>query len=376
MSKSLFVSTQPKAEQETYKRYLRAVGALSQLFSESDVPYLYYRGMEKIFCHAFHAKDLSRTDFSVDARIGKLGIGLKTFIRSSPPQKIAEFNAAKKQYDKLSPEKAVIKIAELRNLRLQLTSSAFGIEKSIYHCILRDDAGFHILEEPMVPIQIESIKKITPKDASVSFSDGIHDYNFNYSKSTLFKRFIEPQRLISFSVQIAKDPFELLDSILEGHVLASVAHQHIFLPLYSPKQGDVPTQSGLNQWNAKGRTRDPDEVYIPIPSWIHATFPGFFPGREEPFQLRLPDGNSLNAKICQDGGKALMSDPNKALGKWLLRDLLKIPQGTLVTMDILNNLGFDSVRIDKVSKNTFEINFSKTGSYSVFSSATARTDLI
>jgi hypothetical protein len=366
MPSSLFVINQSKAEQEMYQRYLRAVGALSQLFSDSDVPYLYYRGMERVFCRAFNADDLSRGDFSVDARKGGLGIGLKTYLRSARTQKIAEFNEAKKQYEGLSPEKAIRKIAELRNERLQLTSSMYGLSHSIYHCILRDKKGFHILEESMSPIEIDEITKVTKKDASVSFTDGNNDYTFNYSKSTLFKRFIEPVRIISFKVEIVKNPLEFLENILLEKTLLAPVHEHVFLPLYSPRHGIVPERSGLNQWNAKGRSRDSDEVYISIPAWIHNVFPDFFPHREKTFNLKLPDGKALSAKVCQDGGKALMSDPNKALGKWLLRDVLKIPEDKLVTMDMLNALGFDSVRIDKVSKKTFEINFSKTGSYDTF----------
>ena len=40
----------------------------------------------------------------------------------------------------------------------------------------------------------------------------------------------------------------------------------IILPLYSVRDNNVPTKSGLNQWNAAGRKRHPNEVYIPIPS--------------------------------------------------------------------------------------------------------------
>lgn len=368
MANSLFVSNRPKVEQDTYQRYLRAVGAISQLFSDSSVPYLYYRGMERVFCRAFNADDLSRGDLSVDARIGTLGIGLKTFLRTSANQKIAEFNEAKKQYDKLSPGKAIIKIAELRNKRLQLTSSMCGLTQSLYHCVLRDKHGFHILEESMMPIEIDKIKKVKIKTAGVSFTDGICDYSFNFSKSTLFKRFYEPESLVSFKVDIVKEPLHFLEKIFSEKELMPPTHEYIFLPLYSPRQGVVPERSGLNQWNAKGRPRDSDEIYIPIPSWIHDKFPCFFPNRDLSFQLKLPDGKCLSAKICQDGGKALMSDPNKELGKWLLRDVLNIEEDKLLTMDMLNKYGFDSVRIDKTSSSLFEINFSKTGSYAEFES--------
>lgn len=74
----------------------------------------------------------------------------------------------------------------------------------------------------------------------------------------------------------------------------------------------------------------------------------------------------MKAKICQDGDKALMSDPNKALGKWLLRDVLDLKEGELLRYDKLERIGIDSVRIDKISDGEYEINFSKAGSYERF----------
>jgi hypothetical protein len=35
-------------------------------------------------------------------------------------------------------------------------------------------------------------------------------------------------------------------------------------------------KSGLNQWNAGGRTRNKREVCIPIPNAINNNFPNFF----------------------------------------------------------------------------------------------------
>ncbi|MFH1564800.1 MAG: hypothetical protein ABIC82_03040 [bacterium] len=125
-------------------------------------------------------------------------------------------------------------------------------------------------------------------------------------------------------------------------------------------------KSGLNQWNAGGRLRDPDEVYIPIPAEIHRNFPNFFPDRETSFLLKFPDGENVESKICQDGGKALMTKSNRKLGKLILRDGLKLKEGELATYDKLQLFGIDSVRIDKISNEQFEINFSATGSYDNF----------
>ena len=58
----MFFENQSKNEQELYKNFLKTVGSLSNLFSDSSIPYLYYRVAEKVFCKSFKADDLSRSD--------------------------------------------------------------------------------------------------------------------------------------------------------------------------------------------------------------------------------------------------------------------------------------------------------------------------
>ena len=141
----------------------------------------------------------------------------------------------------------------------------------------------------------------------------------------------------------------------------------IFLPLFSDKGGrSVPERSGLNQWNAKGRPRDFNEVYIPIPSWIHKTYSDFFPPRDTSFKLKLPNGSTIIAKLCQDGSKALMSNPNSDLGKWLLREVMNLQEGELLTYKKLQEIGLDSVVIYKESEDSFLIDFTEIGSYDMF----------
>lgn len=395
MAETSFWSGQPEPERRKYISYLRGIAALSRLFSEAGAPFLHYRGMERSFCLAFSATDLSRSDVSVDARLAELGIGLKTYLRSSPSQKIAEFNEAKSQYERLAPDRMIRKIAELRNERLAFTANAFNLNKSMYHCILRDIEGLHVLEEPMERIAIGKIGRATIKKGAISFSDGKHEYSFYISKSTLYKRFIEPRCIVSYRAEILDNPFELLRNLVTPrkgtdstdtpkipgfmhpsnramssmgkHLPHPQSHPSIvYLPLYSARSGEVEAKSGLNQWNASGRPRDPDEVYIPVPASVHRCFPGFFPERDIPFQLKLPNGIIIDAKMCQEGSKGLMSNPNKTLGHWLLRIVLNLKEGTLLTRRKLDAIGIDSVRLDKLAEKLFEINFSRTGSYARF----------
>ena len=46
----MFYELQPQAQKDNYRKMLSIVGALTQLFSESDCPYLAYRAHENIFC--------------------------------------------------------------------------------------------------------------------------------------------------------------------------------------------------------------------------------------------------------------------------------------------------------------------------------------
>ena len=167
-------------------------------------------------------------------------------------------------------------------------------------------------------------------------------------------------------------PWKKMFRVAESAVsFAPIREQpHVFLPLYSTKSGEkvVPEKSGLNQWNASGRPRDPNEVYIPIPAWIHEAYPSFFPNRDEAFVLVLPNGSEMSAKVCQDGSKALMSNPNSALGEWLLRGVLNLEEKELLTYRELEEIGLDSVVIYKTEAGKYDIDFTKIGSYEQFQS--------
>lgn len=367
----MFIDIQDEALRIQYENYLKAVGSLSNLFSDSSTPFLYYRVAERIFCKAFGAEDLSRSDVSADAKIGNIGVGLKTFLSGNNRtfQKVAEFNNDRPVYEKLSPHKLIRKIAELRNARIEVTESIHNLDTSIYHCVLRGPGRFLIFEEPMKKIDIHNINAVKKNKNTIWFNDGQNDYSFLLSKSTLTKRFITTPTILEFDIDIIEEPFVVLRNLLDSQERFIEQEDRIkntiYLPLYGSNQTVFP-KSGLNQWNAKGRRRDPNEVYIPIPAIIQHHFPGFFPDRNTPFDLKLPNGIVINSKICQDGGKALMSHSNRELGQWILRDVLKLSEGELATYDMLRIVGIDSVRVDKISENEYEINFSSVGSFETF----------
>lgn len=74
----------------------------------------------------------------------------------------------------------------------------------------------------------------------------------------------------------------------------------------------------------------------------------------------------MQNKVCQTGGKALMSYYNRELGQWILRDVLNLREDEILTYEKLALLGIDSVRVDKINDLEFEINFSQIDSYENF----------
>ena len=366
----MFYSKQNQESKDKYINSLKIVGSLSKLFSDSKTPYLYYRMSEKLFCSSFLANDLSRGDIAFDASKDNLGIGIKTFLNgnSKTLQKIAEFNKDRDKYKNLSKHEIVALISRLRNERIEFANKVSGTDSALYHCVLRDEEKFLIFEEYMDFINIDNINSINQKNNVITFNDKINEYSFNLSKSTLYKRFITDKVIDEFKVEIFDNPLEELQRCFGNNsvdTFKNAIKDTIYLPLYGRDKLVYP-KSGLNQWNASGRKRDINEIYIPIPIKIHRLKPNFFPPRDKPFNLHLPNKEILNVKVCQDNSKALMSNPNEALGKWLLRDVLSLKEGEVLTYEKLEDLGIDSVRIDKIDKDNYQINFSKIGSYEEF----------
>jgi len=385
---NLFWDQQVKEQKQKYIKLLKIMGGLSHLFSDSTSPYLYYRGHENLFCETFKAKNLSRGDVSYDAVKDGVGIGLKTFLNNNGRtfQKVAEFNSDSNIIRELDNDYDVIyKIAQLRNKRIKTTQNMTNTHTSIYHLITREPGKMNIVETPMHVIDIDSIK-IDKKQSknTIKFTDHYNEYSFSQSKNTLMQRFDtrEEKVIREFSVDILENPFKLLES-LQTNIIVSETDQpeeenFIILPLYSIRDNEVPKKSGLNQWNAGGRKRHPNEVYIPIPAWIHDVFDDFFvyaknrknrgeSAKNSPsFYVELPSGYKMKCKVAQAGGKALMSDPNKDLGKWILRKVLNLREGKLVTMEMLKEIGVDSIKLTKKDDENYLLDFVEAGSFSDF----------
>lgn len=398
----MFYDKQPFLNKKNYKEMLQIMGQLSNLFSESDCPYLAYRAHENIFCRYLEAENLARSDCSADAKKGDIGIGLKTWT-GNDDQKVAEFGKLKKNYAELTGIDLVKKIAGYRNERIRVTRKLHGINQMIYHVVKRIPNMMQILECAFDYIDIDSIKIIPNRgnDNNTYFTDGKHTYHFSVSKNTLYMIFDDLELLDSFEVKVIDDPYRLMLSLvrfdrgissgidwIDNHEDTIEQFETIpkkivknkpvlCLPLYSRRGRDkekfVAEKSGLNQWNAAGRVRDVNEIYIPYQSADRHRNLEFFPPRDTPFTLHLPDGTEISAKVCQEAdknnpliGKSIMSNPNKVLGKWLLRDVFEVKEGTVITYEMLEMFGVDSVIFTKNGELDYSIDFAEIGTYEQF----------
>ncbi|KIA88270.1 restriction endonuclease [Kaistella jeonii] len=360
-----------------YLKLLSAVSKLSGLFSESAIPFINYRVAENIFCRSFDAGNLSRSDTAFDANYNSIGIGLKTFTcnGNNSNEKVAEFNSLSRVLSEFKGKELAIKLGEFRNDRINLANRVYDIENSLYHIVARKEKELLLFETDYDVIDISNIHSVKNNKASLQFEDGHNFYSFNYSKSTLFRKFIIPSKAFRLPIEIIEDPYTLLLELFEENKDLKPAtnklqkgENYVILPLYGiyKKEKFIFEKSGLNQWNAGGRKRNYGEIYIPIPIEIHRKFPDFFPKRDEHFNLEIPTGEIFTAKVCQDNSKALMTDPNKAMSDWLLRTVLQLKEGELATMEKLDKLGFDSVIILKDDNANFKIDIMKTDTFSEF----------
>lgn len=355
---SIFESASRK-QREDYFRYLKAMSSLSTVFSESEIPYLDYRVVENVYCKAFGAENLARSCIAVDARLREKGVGLKTFVETTQTQKIAEFDKLRQILNTGDPVKDMQEVARLRNERMDFAADSYAITDFSYHLVIRRKGALSIHECPMYRIDPDSLRMLDYDSKGFKFRDRSTDtvYRFYRPKSTLLETFDISKPLWEDSIEMLDDPYEAAVRMFgESNKAEPVPAETLTVPLFSFREGgEVPEKSGLNQWNAGGRARDLDEVYIPYVKKVRKE--GFFPGRDTPFDLELPNGKHMSAKICQDDGKAIMSNPNKELGEWLLRDVLKLPEGQLVTRRILDEKGANAVVFTKHSDTEYSVDF-------------------
>ena len=404
-------------DEDFYMEALVAVGGLSRLFSESDLPFFHYRFVENLFVRATKGKNVSRQDAVFDALVGEnngIAVGVKTFTikknSSYSYEKVQEFTslAGKGRLGKMNDKELVQTISNERNRRITLESASFNVDpdKSLYHCLIRREGEAVVHEEPYPIILVNRIKplsssgktlsKFGTKTSNIHFHDGLNFYRYSRAKNVLLKRFDikSGANWKPIPIKITEDVFShLFENVLKGVVTSKMKITGLFedsqlvpgidfviLPLYSTKGGvkEVPAKSGLNQWNAAGRQRKFGEAYIPVPRDIHKHCPGFFPIGKS-FNLYLPNTKqAASASLCQSGNKALMTNPNDELCKWIFKVIdpkfspsmyNRAPSRNPFTYDDLEIAGYDAVRVSRIKepdRNGYEIQFEAIGAYEEF----------
>ena len=353
----MFYKNQSEKSKVMYKRFLNAAAFIGYLNSPSSKkPLIDSRISEEIFCRSFQAKDIGRKDIAIDAHKPNNGIGIKTFIGGAQ-QKIAQFKSAKKYPIPTEPLQIVKAISRYRNARLREAINQYNLDRLVYHSIYRtENQEIFIFEQSMNKIDVKNTKVIKIKDKNIiKYEDGEHNYSYNISDSQLSLRFDLTCPVDSFIHTQNKADLDYYINNIVNKPKAKQPVDSVVLKLYSSRLNEVAEKRGLNQSFADGRARHHDEVYIPIPKAVHNAKPDFFPPRHKTFILKTNDNQKFPAKVCQDNNKSLMSNPNKSLGKWILREQLKLPKGKKVTLRHLRQMKIDSVLIEKLDISNYKI---------------------
>ena len=277
-----------------------------------------------------------------------------------------------------------------------LDKRLYKTDRDVYHFITRDDDVMNIIETPYDLIDIDSLELISD-GKTYTFKDKLRNYKFYTSKSVLLEEFDASAGEIIEQIPIEQfdDPFELIRMInlpKENYEVAceekedyEVVNEEIILPLYQDKkEGPVVSDcSGINIRHSKPKNKGSNtprpeyEIEVRVSTWIHHIFPKFFGinafdndeihNKElNDFDLVLPDGRVLRGRIKQENGKSLQTNPQGALGEWILKDVLGLENREVVTMDYLKTLGIDSLRITKLDDKHFKITVAETGAYEKF----------
>ena len=101
-----------------YETLLKSVASLSRLYSDSEVPLIHSRFIEKLFVETSlnEIRDLSRQDISFDCLVNKnTGVGIKTFRGDTNVslEKIAEFNNLSSSFEGLDTHALAEKVTAL-----------------------------------------------------------------------------------------------------------------------------------------------------------------------------------------------------------------------------------------------------------------------
>lgn len=392
-----------KEQRDSYEEYLRMYGALSALFnqksSETGAPYLDSKFQETIYARCFDSEDvdISNTPHDIRSEFGsdKIGIGIKTWLNSKPSfQKVMQLKSLRDEIDPFidagDAEGLAYKLSTIKNQRLMTDYKRLGLDETtnIYHYVTRDRGRMLISETSYPLIDMSKLKAGKMNGSSLLFDDGYKRYKFTYSDHEIWMYFGADENdtatLSELPIDILKDPFKFLrDAFRNYHKTGDLyvpdnvkPVDYLYLPLYSYQKKTVLPSSGLNAWNGSPKTkgsttcRPEGEAYIPIPKelwrykphWVDPSvdMSDYKAYKKETgessvkINLHMPDGQVFHALFAQSDFKGLQTKPQSILGTWILnvlgvtnpvRDHYDQPADNAVTMQLLQQVGYDSVKL-------------------------------
>lgn len=407
-------------QRNEYVAFLQMYGALSGMFNqksnETGRPYLDSKFQETIYARCFNSEDvdIGNTPHDILSIFGndRIGIGIKTWLSSKKSyQKVMQLKSYKDKIDPLlkenKKEELAYTLSKIKNDKMRTDYKRLGLSenKNIYHYVTRDEGKMLIQETSYPLIEENKVRPVELTDKSFKFTDGVKDYKYTFGDSQIWMLFGEGVRdttvIDEVSVNILSDPFGFMKNAFEfkeqNDFIIPQKDDSVYLPLYSYRDKIVPERSGLNAWNGKSKNkgsnmpRPEGEAYIPIPKIFWKKNPHWFgkdinmldyndfkrrTGKSSiEINLHMPDGSILPALIAQENFKALQTNPQSKLGKWILnvlgikkpicKDPSK-PSKNIVTMDLFYKKGFDSVKLWREDPNKLRdiwIDFAPLGSF-------------
>ena len=305
-------------------------------------------------------------------------------------------------------------IAKIKNERLITDYKRLGLKvnENIYHYVTRDKGQLSLSETSYPLVDMDKLKPGKLAKSSFTFTDGHKKYRYTFGDSQIWMRFGEEEPdtylLDKINIDILEDPFAFLKNAFKdykennGMFVPShiIQRDYLYLPLYSYKTKEVGESSGLNAWNGKPKTkgsttvRPEGEAYIPIPKALWKKHPYWVDPNVDmskyneykqktgqssyKINLHMPDGQVFEALFAQSDFKGLQTDPQSILGKWILnvlgithpvRERYDKPAEHIVTMKLLQQIGYDSVKLWHEDPNNLRevwIDFAEYGAFERF----------
>ncbi|MDR2446124.1 MAG: NgoFVII family restriction endonuclease [Treponema sp.] len=124
--------------------------------------------------------------------------------------------------------------------------------------------------------------------------------------------------------------------------------EHVRVPLYSTKTGEVQNHAGLNWGHRDNYKREPNQAYIQLPPSVYKS--DFFPVAPQCFNVVTDDNKSFlcrRAEKSEEGQTIHTPQNNSFLGEYF-RNRLGLANGAFVTRQDLKRYGRENVEFYKI----------------------------